>query len=360
MVGISDVMYPDVVYASTVRLLDRTLPSASDDESYVIDEKKAIENMQTAEIEVSVYIGANNMPISSVYGLVALFNRISVNKGIPGNLSITSTGEKLLCILVKYITPNRELFTELFELVNLDAIIVYHQNCMKCSSHLLKKRNVSSTNIVAISSDNASVTVGKHNSFVMRLKKVNSNLIVLNCICHTTALIASKACAQLPKHCTDFFHSVGTYFAVRKDSLNNITINSMVPDNTSPTLSIKVGDNCQKLLDTLDREIVLEIKSNFVLFYKTGTAENIERLPYCDKFFCDFKILKPEIASSKEERKKFNNLHDLCLKFNLVDLVNNVNQEWLDLLNIFNDENIQFLSSLTVENICIDQKAEPD
>ncbi|KAK0160229.1 hypothetical protein PV328_007657 [Microctonus aethiopoides] len=241
MVGISDVMYPDVVYASTVRLLvDRTLPSASDDESYVIDEKKAIENMQTAEIEVSVYIGANNMPISSVYGLVALFNRISVNKGIPGNLvlsrkkysniiknvlvlideSITSTGEKLLCILVKYITPNRELFTELFELVNLDAIIVYHQNCMKCSSHLLKKRNVSSTNIVAISSDNASVTVGKHNSFVMRLKKVNSNLIVLNCICHTTALIASKACAQLPKHCTDFFHSVGTYFAVRKGQLN--------------------------------------------------------------------------------------------------------------------------------------------
>ncbi|KAK0156862.1 hypothetical protein PV327_011567, partial [Microctonus hyperodae] len=81
------------------------------------------------------------------------------------------------------------------------------------------------------------------------------------------------------------------------------------------------------------------------------TAEIIQLLPYCDKFFSDLKILNAEIALSKGARKKFNDLHDLCVKFNLVDLVNNINQEWLDLPNLFNDEDIQSLSGLTPSSV---------
>ncbi|KAK0074568.1 hypothetical protein PV325_008129, partial [Microctonus aethiopoides] len=364
------------------QIVDPTLPSTSDDERYVIDEKETKENTQKAEIYVAAYIAENNMAISSVDGLVALFNRISVMKGIAGNLAVsrkkcsniirnllnkkqlqdfsqnlndnkfsilvigestTTAGNKLLCILVKYVAPNKDLITELFELVNLDVTDF------------------------AIASDNASVIVGKHDSFATRLRKVNPNLILLNCICHTSALIASKACAQLPKYSTDFLHSVGTYCScspksdwilkqmamcfLKPDALNNITINSMVPDNILPTLSIEVGDNCQNLLNTLNSDIVLKIKSNCLLFYKTATAEIIERLPYCDKFFCNLKILNPEIALSKKATEKFDNLNDLHSKFNLDDLVNNINQEWLDLPNLFNDEDIEILSLLTVENM---------
>ncbi|KAK0157073.1 hypothetical protein PV328_011926, partial [Microctonus aethiopoides] len=104
---------------------------------------------------------------------------------------------------------------------------------------------------------------------------------------------------------------------LKTDALNNITINSMVSENILPILSIKVGDPCRNLLDTLD----------------------------------NLQILNPEITLSKEARKKFNNLNDLCLIFNLDDLVNNVKQEWLDLPNLFNDEHVQNLSMLTVENM---------
>ncbi|KAK0071556.1 hypothetical protein PV325_012697 [Microctonus aethiopoides] len=65
----------------------------------------------------------------------------------------------------------------------------------------------------------------------------------------------------------------------------------MVSENILPILSIKVGDPCQNLLDTLD----------------------------------NLQILNPEIALSKEE--------------------------WLDLPNLFNDEHVQNLSMLTVENM---------
>ena len=49
-----------------------------------------------------------------------------------------------------------------------------------------------------MASDNASVMVGNHNSFMTRLKKKVSVLIVLRCICHS---------------CENILHAVATYFS---------------------------------------------------------------------------------------------------------------------------------------------------
>lgn len=62
-------------------------------------------------------------------------------------------------------------------------------------------------------SDNAAVMIGKRDSFVTRLGQINSNLITSNCVRHSSALIASKACAQLPDCIHRFLNSVPSYFS---------------------------------------------------------------------------------------------------------------------------------------------------
>jgi len=46
--------------------------------------------------------------------------------------------------------------------------------------------------------------IGRTNSFYSHLKSENPNLILLNCICHSSAIIASKSCEKLPKNCEHF------------------------------------------------------------------------------------------------------------------------------------------------------------
>ncbi|KAK0157111.1 hypothetical protein PV327_011384 [Microctonus hyperodae] len=88
--------------------------------------------------------------------------------------STTTAGDKLLCILVKYIAPNRQLITELFELVNLDASDCSASKLYEAFESSFKQRNVPVTNIVAIASDNAAVMAGKHDSYVTRTRWFSS------------------------------------------------------------------------------------------------------------------------------------------------------------------------------------------
>lgn len=55
--------------------------------------------------------------------------------------------------------------------------------------------------------------IGSRDSFMTRLKKEVPALVVLKCICHSSALIASKACKELPDSCENVLHAVATYFS---------------------------------------------------------------------------------------------------------------------------------------------------
>ena len=61
--------------------------------------------------------------------------------------------------------------------------------------------------------DNASVMIGRNNSFMTHLKVEVPELITLNCICHSSALIASKACVKLPSSCESLIRGVATYIS---------------------------------------------------------------------------------------------------------------------------------------------------
>ncbi|KAK0072095.1 hypothetical protein PV325_011906 [Microctonus aethiopoides] len=133
--------------------------------------------MEKAEIEITALIATHNIPISAVDDIVSLFNRLSLTEGTPVKVALsrkkcfniiknvlvdkstTTAGEKLLWILVKYVVPNRELITELFELVHLDATDCSASKLYEAFESSFKKRNVPLTNIVAIPSDNASVMI---------------------------------------------------------------------------------------------------------------------------------------------------------------------------------------------------------
>lgn len=62
----------------------------------------------------------------------------------------------------------------------------------------MNEKKIPLGNIVGLACDGAAVMVGKNNSFFSRLKSDVPYVVLLKCICHSAALVASKACTKLP------------------------------------------------------------------------------------------------------------------------------------------------------------------
>ncbi|KAG5307216.1 SETMR methyltransferase, partial [Acromyrmex insinuator] len=102
--------------------------------------------------------------------------------------------DKMFCVLIKYFSVQyNKVVTKLLELISLDATDCSAEKLYSVFEHCLKSKQIPISNIVGIASDNVSVIVENHNSFMTRLKKEVPVLIILKCICHSSALIASKA-----------------------------------------------------------------------------------------------------------------------------------------------------------------------
>ena len=136
------------------------------------------------------------------------FQKFSVLVDESTNISDVKT----LCVLVQFVSPHTKLVvTELLELVELDARNSSAENIYAAFKSCLELKGIPITNVVGMASDNASVMLGTNNSFMTRLRSDTPNLVVLNCICHSSALIASKACAEFPRSCEDLIRSIATY-----------------------------------------------------------------------------------------------------------------------------------------------------
>lgn len=141
-------------------------------------------------------------------------NLLNTKFSILVDESTTITNDKMLCVLVKYFSiQNKKIVTELLELISLDATDYSAAKLYSAFEHCLKSKQIPISNIVGMACDNASVMVGNRDSFMTRLKKEVPALIVLRCICHSSALIASKACSKLPDSCENVLHAVATYFS---------------------------------------------------------------------------------------------------------------------------------------------------
>lgn len=120
---------------------------------------------------------------------------------------------KLLCVNVKYVNDDGIVCDKLLELITLDARNSNAENLFSAFKKCLETKDIPIKNIIGFASDNASVMLGKNNSFLTRLQTETNTLIVLPCICHSSALVASNACSKLPRTPEEFVRNLASYFS---------------------------------------------------------------------------------------------------------------------------------------------------
>lgn len=93
-----------------------------------------------------------------------------------------------MCFLVRYVSPsNKKITPQLLELLSLDARDCSANKIFEIFKKCLEEKHISIKNIVGMASDNASVMIGRKNSFMSHLKAEVPNLVTMNCICHSSA-----------------------------------------------------------------------------------------------------------------------------------------------------------------------------
>ncbi|KYN09439.1 hypothetical protein ALC57_18445 [Trachymyrmex cornetzi] len=261
--------------------------------------------------------------------------------------------------------------------------------------NLLEEKKISLKNIAGMACDNASVMIGCNNSFMQRLKLEIPRLITLNCICHSSAIVASKPCEKLPSSCENLivlernkllklsrwlilqkcvvrilenWNVLQNYFvlAVVEDKLKSAeVILSHLNDDIFKAyfLFLKYVLNffnsfnalfqsreCENLLKLLPLECRQQIKLACLDFYKTAVQEMLKRLPYKDPLFEHLTFLDPKIALYDENRIKIKDLSHIAVIIENIDITQ-LDFEWRILPSIFDDEQTKELASLEIDEM---------
>ncbi|XP_066583787.1 SCAN domain-containing protein 3-like [Prorops nasuta] len=117
-----------------------------------------------------------------------------------------------MTLLTRYVdSKSLRVEVNLLQLINLDASDCSADKLFKAFSSELIKKEIPISQIIGLSCDNASVMVGKHDSFQTRLLKNCPRLVTMPCICHSSALVASNACKTLPVECGNFIKKIVTF-----------------------------------------------------------------------------------------------------------------------------------------------------
>lgn len=72
----------------------------------------------------------------------------------------------------------------------------------------INSKQIPISSLIGIASDGANVMIGKNNSFFSHLQNDLPNLVLMQCICHSAALVASKAAEKLPRSTEDLIRLV--------------------------------------------------------------------------------------------------------------------------------------------------------
>ncbi|XP_066582012.1 protein FAM200A-like [Prorops nasuta] len=123
-----------------------------------------------------------------------------------------STNEKKMTLITRHV-DSKSLRTQdnLLYLINLDAKDCSADKIFNAFKNELNKREIPLTNIIGLSCDNASVMIGRNDSFKTRLLNICPQLITMPCICHSSALTASSACKTLPNEYTIFIKKIVSF-----------------------------------------------------------------------------------------------------------------------------------------------------
>lgn len=168
--------------------------------------------------------------IINIIAPVEVFNLVDIIKNNPFSVLVDESTDvschKFLCLLVRFVHPiNGIVHTKLLELVSIDAKDCSAKAIFAEFKQCLSDKNIPLDNIIGVACDGASVMIGKNNSFMTHITKESPDVITMRCICHSSALIASKATEQLPRSVEHLIRSVASYVsgsAKRCAQLNEI------------------------------------------------------------------------------------------------------------------------------------------
>ncbi|XP_066600733.1 protein FAM200A-like [Prorops nasuta] len=123
-----------------------------------------------------------------------------------------STNEKKMTLITRHV-DSKSLRTQdnLLHLINLDAKDCSADKIFNAFNNELNRREIPISNVIGLSCDNASVMIGRHDSFKTRLLNICPQLVTMPCICHSSALTASSACKTLPNECTIFIKKIVSF-----------------------------------------------------------------------------------------------------------------------------------------------------
>ena len=120
-----------------------------------------------------------------------------------------------VCVYVQYfiIKIFANLVTVCLQLLQLDATHGCASDIFHSFKRFFDENNINIKNIVALGCDNASVMVEKFKGFQAFLRKIVPNLIVLKCICHTSAIFTKLSSSEILKEVDELVRSTYNYFS---------------------------------------------------------------------------------------------------------------------------------------------------
>lgn len=207
--------------------------------------------VKKAEIQLTVFFAEHNIAIQAIDHLVALLKNIAPDSKIIQDMNLKRTKcteilknvlcevetqeliqhlqnhkfsilvdettdisvKKQLCVLVRYQSSAGKIETRLLELIELNAADCSALSLYTAFKTKLEQKRIPLENIVGLASDGCNTMVGQNNSFYTHLKNDVPSLLLIPCICHSSAIIASKACEELPRSPEELLRSTYNYIS---------------------------------------------------------------------------------------------------------------------------------------------------
>ncbi|KYN09522.1 hypothetical protein ALC57_18360, partial [Trachymyrmex cornetzi] len=175
------------------------------------DHKK---DVKIAEIKLSALYAEHNITLRTLDHMVPLIKEI---------FSCFTLSRRKYTQIIKNVIEKRESETiieflrkQKFSILLDESTTISNDKVLSdkvynAFKNCLQSKRIPLQNIIGLACDNASVMVGIHDSFVTRLKNEVPALILLKCICHSSALIAT--CSKLPESCERVSHLIATYIS---------------------------------------------------------------------------------------------------------------------------------------------------
>ncbi|XP_072398863.1 zinc finger protein 862-like [Diabrotica undecimpunctata] len=120
---------------------------------------------------------------------------------------------KCLAILVRYLDKTSySVMDSLFTLVEVEECTA--DGLTSAILNVLNTLNINLQNVIGFAADNASVMMGEFGGVQAKLKeKINTNIFVIGCICHSLHLCASEASKKIPSCIEEFVQDVYNYIS---------------------------------------------------------------------------------------------------------------------------------------------------